>query len=174
LSTFGKKSITIIVLVRPSKQNLPSRPTKSVSLSAHREKETRRKYSLVVLVLAPPFPQHWETHKHLGLTPIHHTHMLGHHLRRIRVVSLGPQRPMIRPSFKMTALLPMQVKSRPCTPGWLPWCRGRGQWKLRSSSVVNATKTLDLITNFLNFFRSLYAPVSNHVTPALILAELPH
>jgi hypothetical protein len=39
--------------------------------------------------------------------------------------------------------------------------------------VVNSTKTLELIQIFLKFFRSLYAPVSDHVTPALILAELP-
>jgi superfamily II DNA helicase RecQ len=39
--------------------------------------------------------------------------------------------------------------------------------------VVNSTKTVELIPTFLNFFRSLYAPVSDHVTPALILAELP-
>jgi hypothetical protein len=42
-----------------------------------------------------------------------------------------------------------------------------------SGGVVNSTKTLKLIPIFLDFFRSLYAPVSNHVTPALILAELP-
>jgi hypothetical protein len=40
-------------------------------------------------------------------------------------------------------------------------------------TVVNPTKTLELFTIFLNFFRSLYAPVLDHVTPALILAELP-
>jgi hypothetical protein len=40
--------------------------------------------------------------------------------------------------------------------------------------VVNSTKTLDLIPNFLDFFRRLYAPVSDHVTPALTLAEMPH
>jgi hypothetical protein len=37
----------------------------------------------------------------------------------------------------------------------------------------NSTKTLNLIPIFLNFFRGLYAPVLDHVTPALILAELP-
>jgi hypothetical protein len=40
--------------------------------------------------------------------------------------------------------------------------------------VVNSTKTPEFTPIFLNFFRSLYAPVSDHVTPALILAELPH
>jgi hypothetical protein len=40
--------------------------------------------------------------------------------------------------------------------------------------VVNSTKTLDFIPTFLNFFRRLNAPVSDHVTPALILAEMPH
>jgi hypothetical protein len=40
-------------------------------------------------------------------------------------------------------------------------------------NVVNSTKTPDLIPIFYHFFRSLYAPVSNHVIPALILAELP-
>jgi hypothetical protein len=40
--------------------------------------------------------------------------------------------------------------------------------------VVNSTKTPELIPIFLNFFRNLYAPVFNHVTPAPILAELPH
>jgi hypothetical protein len=39
--------------------------------------------------------------------------------------------------------------------------------------VINSTKTLELIPNFLNFFQRLYAPVFNHVTLALILAELP-
>jgi hypothetical protein len=39
--------------------------------------------------------------------------------------------------------------------------------------VVNSTKTLEFIPNFLDFFRRLYAPVSDHVTPALTLAELP-
>jgi hypothetical protein len=38
--------------------------------------------------------------------------------------------------------------------------------------VVNSTKTPDLIPIFYLFFRSLYAPVSNHVIPALALAEL--
>jgi hypothetical protein len=42
-----------------------------------------------------------------------------------------------------------------------------------SSSVVNSTKTLDFIPNFLNFFRRLYAPFLDHVTPVLVLAELP-
>jgi hypothetical protein len=40
--------------------------------------------------------------------------------------------------------------------------------------VVTSTKTPELIPIFLKFFRSLYAPVPDHVTPALILAELPH
>jgi hypothetical protein len=40
-------------------------------------------------------------------------------------------------------------------------------------AVVNSTETLEFIPNFLDFFRSLYAPVSDHVTPALILAEMP-
>jgi hypothetical protein len=39
--------------------------------------------------------------------------------------------------------------------------------------VVNSTKALDLIPNFLDFFRRLYAPVSNHVIPVLTLADLP-
>jgi hypothetical protein len=34
-------------------------------------------------------------------------------------------------------------------------------------SVVNSTKTIDLIPNFLNFFGSLYVLVFNHVTPAV-------
>jgi hypothetical protein len=42
-----------------------------------------------------------------------------------------------------------------------------------SACVVNSTKTPDLILNFLKFFRRLYAPISDHVTPALIPAELP-
>jgi hypothetical protein len=46
------------------------------------------------------------------------------------------------------------------------------QW-CRLPVVVNSTKTLELIPIFLNFFRSLYAPVSNHVTPALTPAKLP-
>jgi hypothetical protein len=40
--------------------------------------------------------------------------------------------------------------------------------------VVNSTRTLELFPIFLNFFRSLYVPFSNHVTPALTLAKLPH
>jgi ATP-dependent DNA helicase PIF1 len=39
--------------------------------------------------------------------------------------------------------------------------------------VVNSTKALDFIPIFLDFFRRLYAPVLDHVTPALRLAELP-
>jgi hypothetical protein len=39
--------------------------------------------------------------------------------------------------------------------------------------VLTSTKTLEFFPIFLNFFRSLYAPVSDHVTLALILAELP-
>jgi hypothetical protein len=38
--------------------------------------------------------------------------------------------------------------------------------------VVNSTKTPELIPILLDFSRSLYAPVSNHMTPALKLAEL--
>jgi hypothetical protein len=40
-------------------------------------------------------------------------------------------------------------------------------------SIVNSTKTLKLFPIFLNFFRSIYALISHHVTPALILAKLP-
>jgi hypothetical protein len=43
-----------------------------------------------------------------------------------------------------------------------------------ASFVVNSTKTLDFIPDFLNFFRRLYAPVSDHVTPVLTLAKMPH
>jgi hypothetical protein len=42
-----------------------------------------------------------------------------------------------------------------------------------SPYVVNSTKTLELNPIFLNFFQSIYAPVSDHVTLVLILAELP-
>jgi hypothetical protein len=48
-----------------------------------------------------------------------------------------------------------------------------GSLESHESVVVNFTKTLDFIPNFLDFFRKLYAPFSSHVTPALILAELP-
>jgi hypothetical protein len=40
-------------------------------------------------------------------------------------------------------------------------------------NVVNSTKALKLIPTFLKFFQSIYVPVFDHVTPALILAELP-
>jgi hypothetical protein len=39
--------------------------------------------------------------------------------------------------------------------------------------LVNSTKTLNSIPNFLDFFRTLYVLVLDHVTLALILAELP-
>jgi hypothetical protein len=45
--------------------------------------------------------------------------------------------------------------------------------QLLSMYVVNSTKTLKLIPIFLHFFRRLYAPVLDHVTPAPTLAKLP-
>jgi hypothetical protein len=38
--------------------------------------------------------------------------------------------------------------------------------------VVNSTKTLKLILIYLDFFQSLYVPVTGHMIPALTLAEL--
>jgi hypothetical protein len=57
------------------------------------------------------------------------------------------------------------------------WIMKRGLWTKRTClqtrclPVVNSTKTLNFIPNFLNFFRRLYAPIFNHVTSVLILAK---
>jgi hypothetical protein len=53
------------------------------------------------------------------------------------------------------------------------WKRHRFLEKTISDCVVNSTKTPDLIPIFYHFFRSLYVPVSDHVIPVLIFAELP-
>jgi hypothetical protein len=48
-----------------------------------------------------------------------------------------------------------------------------GVYEHETMGVINSTKTPELFPIFLDFFRRLYAPVFDHVIPALILAELP-
>jgi hypothetical protein len=45
--------------------------------------------------------------------------------------------------------------------------------ELDFAGVINVTKTLKFIPNFLDFFQSLYVLAFDHGTPVLILAKQP-